>query len=135
MCEMWDGSRRTTAMVHRVVCLAFHGTPPREGLFEVNHRNGIKSENQPTNLEWVTVSGNRAHALKTGLAKNPAHIGLVGSCHRMAKISEADVATIFELRRARLLQKDIAKMFGINQSHVSAILLGKRWRHLHRGTS
>ena len=51
-------------LVHRMVASAFHGQP--KGL-EVNHKNGIKDDNRPENLEWVTRSENHLHAYRNGL--------------------------------------------------------------------
>jgi hypothetical protein len=59
--------------VHRALCCAF--IPPLDELklehpkdLQVNHRNGIKSDNELTNLEWETPSGNTLHAHANGLA-------------------------------------------------------------------
>lgn len=54
----------TLWLVHRLIASAFHGQP--KGL-EVNHKNGVKDDNRPENLEWVTRSENHIHAYKTGL--------------------------------------------------------------------
>ena len=47
-------------LVHKLVATAFvEGW--REGL-EVNHKNGVKTDNRDENLEWVTRSENNQHA-------------------------------------------------------------------------
>lgn len=52
--------------VHRLVCHAFNGAPPLNKPF-VNHKDGIKLNNVPSNLEWSDKEENNTHAVKTGL--------------------------------------------------------------------
>lgn len=55
---------RSTA-VHRLVAAAFIPNP--EGLPEVNHLDGDKTNNSAINLAWCTRSQNMLHAYATGL--------------------------------------------------------------------
>ncbi len=57
--------KRKTYLVHRIVAKAFIPNP--NNLPEVNHKNGIKTDNNVNNLEWVTSSQNQIHAIKNGL--------------------------------------------------------------------
>ena len=60
-----SSGKPVTTRAHRLVAMAFvEGY--REGL-EVNHKNGIKDDNRPENLEWVTGQENVRHAVLTGL--------------------------------------------------------------------
>ncbi len=52
-------------LVHHLVAFAFI-----DGWFEgaeINHENGIKTDNMASNLKWMTHGDNLRHAYKTGL--------------------------------------------------------------------
>lgn len=55
------------ASVHRLVAEAFIPNP--DGLRDVNHKNGVKTDNRLENLEWMSHSDNMKHqyqVLRTG---------------------------------------------------------------------
>jgi hypothetical protein len=62
-----DG-KHCDCLVHRLVCRAFHGDPTHEQT-DVNHINGLKSDNRSANLEWCTRSQNMVHAETHGLMR------------------------------------------------------------------
>lgn len=52
--------------VHRLIAQVYLPPAAHEEIL-VNHRDGIKTNNHVTNLEFVTYAGNRAHAIEIGL--------------------------------------------------------------------
>lgn len=115
--------RAATKTVHSLVATAFHGARP-DGM-EVNHIDGNKDNNAASNIEWVTRSENKLHAIQLGLMSTPG--GMPGESNPNRKIGWADVAEI--RRRGELGERvrDIAADYPVSKSMVSLILRGEAW--------
>ena len=61
-----DGHKR---LLQRVIASQFIPNPDPEHLTEVNHKNHIRNDNRPENLEWVTLQANRKDRLPYTLQK------------------------------------------------------------------
>lgn len=121
LCLRKDGKAKTIK-VHIIV--ANHFIPSVEGKIFVNHKNGIKSDNNVNNLEWVTPKENSQHASETGLLKK-------GSDHHSSILTEDDVMYIRSTyKKGEVTQQQLADEFGVCRAHIGAIILRKRWDHL-----
>jgi len=108
--------------VHQLVARAFVPNPHQRG--EINHKNGDKTDNSASNLEWTTRSENVRHALRTGLIK-PTH----GEQRHNAKLTTQDVFEVRRLRRSGRTLASLARQFGVSITGVWNILNGRSWRH------
>ena len=107
-------NKQRSFRLSRLVTRAFHGEPPTVS-HEANHKNGDKLNNRADNLEWVTSSQNKLHALAHGLMKLPN-----------VKLTETDVRAIRALR-GTLTYQEIGKQFGIGASNVCMVLNRQTW--------
>lgn len=107
--------------MHRLVASAFIDNPDNKP--QVNHINGVKSDNRACNLEWVTNRENQIHANLTGLR----HTNVGESSHRFKGViavydkNGLQVDTLYG-------NADMASK-GFDYRLVSACVNGKRKSH------
>lgn len=111
--------------VHHIVMLAFVGVCP-EG-YEVNHKNGVKSDNRLINLEYVTPSENCLHSRR--VLGNRVK-GVKGSSNHAAKLTEDDVKHIRILLKNGQSSRQIAKVYGVSKTVILMINKGELWTHV-----
>ena len=108
-----------TFAVHRLVCMAFHGSPPTD-LHEVAHNDGVRTNNTSSNLRWATRAENSKDRLAHGTF-------LAGEKCPNAKLSAKDVIEIRAAVFAKERRAEIAKRFGVHVAYVNA-LARNEWR-------
>lgn len=113
--------------MHRLVATYFIPNP--ENKPQINHKNGIKTDNSILNLEWVTNKENRDHAESLGLF-NKAHENRRGEKNNTAKLSVKDVRNIKYKLAKTMSQGQIAKKYKVTQACISLILKEKNWKHV-----
>ena len=117
-----DGSNRRQRYAHVLVALAFLGPCPQGK--EVNHINGIKTDNRLGNLEYLTSGENQVHAFRTGL-KQPSN----GEHHYGSKLTNDQVLRIRSYE-GWFTQNELAAMFGVSQPNIGMILRRLTWQHI-----
>ena len=90
--ETIDYPAGTPIALHRLISLTFIPKPSDKHVW-VNHKDGNKLNNHPSNLEWTTISENIKHAFDTGLksakkGKDSPLYGRKSSLATKSKMSE-----------------------------------------------
>ncbi len=109
--------KKKSFYVHSLVAEGFIG--PRQDKMDVNHINGIKSDNNVENLEYVTRSENMSHARRLGLHRNFA------DGHYGAKLTSESVR---EIRKSTARPTDLAAQFSVSERCILDVITNKTWR-------
>jgi hypothetical protein len=103
--------------IHRMVAKAFIPNPEIKP--EINHINGVKTDNRLENLEWVTRSENAIHAVKTGLTV----------IKKGSERSDSTPISQFDLDgnwiRDWESQHQVERETGLQQSNINHVLKGR----------
>jgi len=114
-----QNGKRPKVFVHRLIAMCFvHGYQPH---LTVNHINGVKTDNRPENLEWVTLAQNTKHEWATGL------VDLRGEKQPNHKLSQRQVIHIRKALRLGVPANSLSIIANVNPSTIHLIGKGKRW--------
>lgn len=119
--HLHDRGRIRSVLVHRLVADAFLGQLPR-GLV-TNHKDGDKSNNQVSNLEFITNQENMKHATEHGLRPR-------GELHHNSKLTTKNVIQIKCLLESGKTYRSIARKYHVVPSNIASIDRGATWRHV-----
>jgi hypothetical protein len=119
--KLSNNSVEKTYRVHRLVANEFLQNPFNKS--QVNHKNGIKTDNSVENLEWCTNKENMKHAIETGLKDQK------GIKHHKCKLTEEQVLEIRKIGFSET-RMSLSKKYGISRTNVLGIIRGKFWKHL-----
>lgn len=118
--SLCENARARTVRVHTIVALAFVGPRPLGTV--VNHKDGVKANNTPSNLEYVTPVANDLHASRMGLKA-------AGDRHGMAKLTANAVAQIRQHGVQRTATNSaLAERYGVHVTTIERILGGQLWK-------
>lgn len=116
-------------LVHRLVAQAFIPNP--NNYPQINHIDGVKSNNHYSNLEWCTQSMNTLHSYHVLGQKSPNNTWTKGENNPGAKLTKSQVIEIRNLRQtSKLTQEQIAKLYNVSRHCILKILNNKSWQKL-----
>lgn len=120
----------TSKFVHRLVALLFCDNP--EGKPQVNHIDGVKTNNIYTNLEWVTNAENQLHAWRMGLQpRGEDRDHATGERVANSVLTEEIVIRLrkeFNDRESFIVEA--SKQYGVHRSAIQSAIFGRTWKHL-----
>jgi hypothetical protein len=113
---LWKNKKCKVFASHRLVAQEF--IPNYKNKPQINHKNGIKTDNRAENLEWVTPSENNKHAFKIGLKTQKGNKNNA----RKLTMKQADF-----IKKSKIKPKMLAKKFNVSTGCIYKILHKKSW--------
>lgn len=117
------GRKSLSFAAHRLVWQYWNGDIPEDK--QINHKNGIKSDNRLENLEVVTCRENILHAFRVLGTRS-----CKGTHHSGHKLTDADIVKIRQLRSEGMFLRNIASLYNVCVPSISLICSRKQWNHV-----
>lgn len=104
-----------TFSVHRLVAMAYLSNPCNYP--EINHKNGVKTDNRVENLEWISHRNNVLHAIQTGLTKTAK-----GKSTLNGRFTEDEIRRIRLLKHQGFTIRSLARLFNVTHGAINQIV-------------
>lgn len=109
-------------LVHQLVAATFIGECPKG--MEINHKDGVKSNNHADNLEYMTRQDNIIHKVNV-LGKSR------GEGQWLAKLNATQVLEIRKkYRTGSVSQKELSMIYSVHYDTINKIVTYINWKHL-----
>lgn len=116
---LYKNGKTKTVYLHRLI--AIHFIPNPENKPQVNHINGIKTDNRVENLEWCTNKENVIHSYS--VLKNEAGMKGKFNIARSKRVQQFDLSGI--LITEFLSAKEASRLLNINHESICCCARGK----------
>ena len=116
MVTLWTPKQKE-CFIHRLVAFAFLPNPKRC----VNHKDGNKSNNHVSNLEWVTDSENQKHSYANGLnSRNGLNNGQ----------SKLNNEIVLEIRSSLETGVFLSKKYKVSENTIRNVRKNRSWTNI-----
>ena len=115
--------KHKTFTVHRLVAIAFLENTLNNNI--INHKDGIKTNNHYTNLEWCTTQQNTQHATENNLIP-------FGENHGMSKLTDMQVLEIREKYKPKGVYSSyrLAVEYNVSRVLINQVVRRKIWKRV-----
>lgn len=113
-----------TRTVHSLVAETYLGEKPQGT--EINHKDGIKTNNNVSNLEYISRSENAKHAIKMGLSNPISDFGLKSARGLFNKETLDDVRKLYS---EGISKTKIAKKYDVHYTTIDRIINKETYKY------
>ena len=128
---LYRNQKGCSRFLHRLVAEAFLG--PRPAGMEVNHKDGNKRNPDVNNLEYVSPSQNRKHAVDTGLLYVSPERRARGQKIGASKLDPSKVEAIVRRHAEGAHVIALARYYGVSRQTIWKITSRQTWKEVTNG--